>query len=67
MGALLCLSVVLGGLEWVRRQQLEAGLKDEEGHAAVGAGAILGLSWCIPHVPVGMLRGGRASPLTEIS
>lgn len=67
MGALLCLSVVLGGLEWVRKQQLEAGLKDEEGHAAVGAGAILGLSWCIPHEPVGILRGGCASPLTELS
>lgn len=52
MGALLCLSLVLGVLECVREQQLEADLKDEEGHAAVGAGAILGLSWCVPHVPV---------------
>lgn len=60
MGALLCLSVVLGVLKRVRKQQLEAGLKDEGGHAAVGAGAILGLSWCVPHVPVSTLRGGCA-------
>lgn len=33
------------------------GLKDEEGHADVGAGAILGLSWCVPYVPGGMLGG----------
>lgn len=64
MGALLCLSLVLGVLECVRKQQLETGLKDEEGHAA---GVILALSWCVPRVPLGMLRGGCASPLTEIS
>lgn len=64
MGALLCLSLVLGVLECVRKQQLETGLKDEEGHAA---GVVLALSWCVPRVPLGMLRGGCASPLTEIS